>query len=68
MPFPETIEDLIKHGYTYIEHRPCSGRHCEAVIELWRTPAGKTMPLDVDDKNNVVSHWATCKDAPQFRR
>ncbi len=67
-PFPKTVDELIKAGYVYIEHRPCTGRHCEAIIELYRTPGGKTMPLDVDDAGNVVSHWSTCKDAAQFRR
>lgn len=68
MPFPTTIEELHKAGYKYESHKTCAGRTCEAVIELWRTPAGQIIPLDIDDKGNVVPHWSRCPNAEQFRR
>lgn len=67
MPFPKTLEELVKQGYEFIEHKPCRGEHCQAVLEWWKTPRGKRMPFDVDGKGNVSPHWATCPDAESFR-
>lgn len=67
MPFPKTLEELTAAGYTFQQHKPCSGKTCTAMLEFWKTPRGKFMPFDVDDKGNVVAHWAACPDRDSFR-
>lgn len=68
MPFPKTLDELRAAGYTFINHRKCIGPSCGAQIEMWRTPAGKNIPLDVDAKGNVVAHFPSCPDLNQFRK
>lgn len=68
MPFPKTIDEARQAGYVFQDHRRCSGPTCSAVIEFWKTPKGKFMPFDVDDKGNVTPHWATCPDQERFRK
>jgi len=52
---------------------------CGATIDLIRTPAGKTMPVDAEPRVTVVTddgrvvtgrtpHWATYPDADSFRK
>lgn len=52
-------------------------RACRARIIFLKTSSGKAMPVDADtveasddqfDHERHVSHFATCPDAPQFRR
>lgn len=38
LPFPTTIEQLKAGGYVFQEHKPCSGKTCNAQIEFWKTP------------------------------
>ena len=66
MPFPKTIDQLRAAGYRFEEHAPCRG--CHTVIEWWRTPAGKLIPMDVTDGGQVQTHFATCPKASQFRK
>jgi hypothetical protein len=40
----------------------CKG--CGAAIAWVKTPAGRAMPVDADG----TPHWATCPQAPQFKR
>ena len=67
MPFPKTIDEAREAGYVFVEHKKCSGRTCCATIEFWRTPRGKYMPFDVDEKGNLSPHWAKCPDSDFFR-
>lgn len=67
MAFPKTLEELKQQGYTFQEHKSCKGETCGALIEFWKTPRGKFMPFDVDDKGNVSPHWPNCPDAGSFR-
>jgi len=65
-PFPKTLDELKHAGYRYHSTRRC--RRCPAEIEFWWTPDNKLMPLDVDGKGNVVTHWSTCPKAEAFRK
>lgn len=65
MPFPETMDELVKAGYSFENEGKCRG--CGKAIEWWNTPRGKKMPMNVDSDGNVESHWANCPNAPQFR-
>ena len=65
MPFPETITDLAQAGYRYESDAACRG--CGARIEWWTSPAGKMMPMEVDNDGNCETHWANCPKAKEFR-
>jgi len=67
MAFPKTIDELRESGYEFVEHKPCKGKTCKAVIEFWKTPKGKFMPFDVED-GQVTPHWANCPDQEAFRK
>jgi len=66
MPFPLTLDELRATGYKFVEHSHCRG--CNAVIEWWRTPLGKLMPMDVTDSGKVQTHFASCSKVLEFRR
>lgn len=66
MSFPMTLDELRKAGYRFLEHSHCKA--CRSVIEWWKTPAGKHMPMDVTDAGVAQAHWATCPRAAQFRK
>lgn len=66
MPFPTTLEELVKAGYTFANDGTCRG--CGARIEWWDTPNKKKMPFDVNEDGNCESHFATCPDAKRFRK
>jgi len=65
MPFPQTIDELVKAGYVFSNDAACRG--CGERIEWWETPKHKKMPMDVDGDGNCVSHWSTCPKAKDFR-
>jgi len=67
MKFPDTYAGLVDAGY---EPPPDDGRisrcrSCNAEIMWWKTPRGKSIPLDID---TYVAHFQTCPDADKFRR
>jgi ribonuclease HI len=63
-PFPITREEAVDDGYTLeTENARCSG--CDAVIDWWKTPREKRIPIDAGTFN---PHWATCPKAESFRR
>jgi hypothetical protein len=68
MPFPQTLKEMTEASYQFQDHAVCRG--CGDDIEWWQTPNGKKIPMNPvnasDDK--AVSHWATCSDAPSFRK
>jgi hypothetical protein len=68
MPFPKTLDELKAAGYRFEQHATCKGEDCKATVEWWRTPRGGKMPVDVDEKGNVKSHFATCPNVNDFRR
>ena len=61
----ETPEELTAAGYEFKNKSRCSGPNCGAEIEWWRTPYGKSIPLD---SKTLKPHWATCPDQKDFRR
>lgn len=68
MPFPATRDALIASGYKFSNHARCRG--CGAEVEWYDTPNGKKMPMDLMPVGDSLakSHWATCPDAPTFRK
>jgi hypothetical protein len=59
------------------ERRITRCKSCRAMIIWFETPAGKRMPVDADsvepddqelDLDKHVSHFATCKQADQWRK
>ena len=66
MPFPTTLDELRSTGYRFEHTSHCKG--CGALIEWWITPAGKRMPMDITDRGQVQTHFATCPRADQFRK
>jgi len=67
MPFPPTKAAMIEAGYKYLANKTCP---CGASMELWLTPADKTMPMNPmrNDDDPAVSHFSDCPKAVQFRR
>jgi hypothetical protein len=41
---------------------------CRKQIEMWRTPAGKMMPMSPTDAEHLQPHFADCVDAAKFRK
>lgn len=55
MGFPDSHEALVAAGYRYGGEATC--RLCHATIRWYKTPAGKTIPIDADCKQ---AHFASC--------
>ena len=68
MSFPATRAALEAAGYKCKCLTRCRG--CQALMEWWLTPAGKTIPMDVMKmaESPAISHFATCPNADQFRK
>ena len=66
MAFPETLDELKAAGYVLDGYGNCWG--CGAIIQWFKTPRGKRMPMDVDADGNAEPHWATCPNAKDFRK
>ncbi len=68
MPFPQTFDGMKAAGYKFDAHARCRG--CGQEIEFWLTPRGKKIPMDLmpNGDSKAVSHFATCPDAPLFRK
>lgn len=63
MEFPKTHEGLIDAGYTYGGVGKC--RACSADMLWYKTPSGKSIPLDV---GTFIAHFSTCPNAADFRK
>ena len=68
MPFPKNCVELKNAGYVFDNDSTCRG--CGDEIEWWKTPMGKSIPMNPMDKGDspAIAHWSTCSDAPAFRR
>lgn len=68
MSFPQTLDEMKSFGYSFQDHATCRG--CGSDIEWWETPRGKKIPMDPMDagSSKATPHWATCSDAPLFRK
>lgn len=62
----KTLDQLEAAGYRYEGTGTCTGETCgDRVIQWWRTPKGKAIPLDPDTKE---PHFSTCPDAKDFKK
>ena len=68
MPFPQTLDELKSAGYMFDNHAECRG--CGESIEWWKTPNGKSIPMNPMDRgvSPAVAHWSTCSEADSFRK
>jgi hypothetical protein len=68
MAFPKTWDELKAAGYEWLNDSECRG--CGEPIMWFRTPNGKKIPMDPMDagSSKATPHWATCSDAPLFRK
>lgn len=62
MAFPKTADELDAQGYRFSGMGTC--RACGAQIAWYKTPKGKSIPLNQD----LEPHWATCPKAQEFRK
>lgn len=61
--FPKTQQGLLDAGYTPAGDGKC--RACGAEIDWWKTPTGKSIPMNFATAD---PHWSTCPQADSFRR
>lgn len=68
MSLPKTRAELETAGYKVSNYGRCSG--CRAAIEWWTTPIGARAPMNPmpHPESEVISHFATCPNANQFRK
>jgi hypothetical protein len=68
MPFPKDADALKAAGYKFDNDAVCRG--CGDEIEWWISPSGKKMPMNPMKAGSeaAVNHFATCSDAPLFRK
>ena len=45
--------DLERKGYEYLNDSYCRGPTCGAVIQWWRTPKGKRIPIDPETRERT---------------
>jgi hypothetical protein len=60
--------ELVRDGYAQkTQSAVCKG--CSADIEWWKTPKGKSIPMDPmpDERSRAVAHWTTCPNRKQFK-
>lgn len=60
--FPTTEQGLAEAGYVFDNSGKCRG--CGAELAWYKTPKGKSIPLD---EGTLVPHWSTCANADDFR-
>lgn len=67
--WPTSREWLNQNGFSLERRLCCRGTHCKMTIELWNTPSGRLMPLNVvgNDTNSLRPHWEVCIDEKEFR-
>ena len=63
MSFPRTEAELAAQGYKYTGSGKCKA--CKADIAWYKTPMGKSIPLD---EGTMEPHWSTCPRAEEFRK
>lgn len=63
MSFPTTQQEMLDQGYQPGKNGKC--RACGAEIDWWKTPKGKSIPMDFA---TATPHWSTCPNADDFRR
>jgi hypothetical protein len=68
MAFPSNLAEMKTFGYKFLDYAVC--RECGSDIEFWLTPRGKKIPMDpmTRDADKATAHFATCPDAPLFRK
>ena len=68
MAFPKTLDEMTAAGYVFDNHAECRG--CGDAIEWWKTPNGKSIPINPMDRGTAeaVAHWATCRESDSFRK
>lgn len=68
MSFPLDEEGMRTAGYRFLDRGECDA--CHKLIEWWRTPKGRQMPMNSmpTPESPAVSHWATCPAADQFQK
>jgi hypothetical protein len=66
MGFPATREEMIAQGYQKLGEKKCAEKNCGALIEMWRTPANKAIPMNATGE--FVTHFATCPARLRFMR
>lgn len=64
--WPTSRAKLQLAGYHLKYARRC--RLCDALIEFWRTPANKMMPLDRRPDDTFTPHHSTCPRVEEFRQ
>jgi hypothetical protein len=73
-----TVDDMKARGWTLVAIRKCSSPRCDVMVEFWRNPqTGKDSPYESYSPDTPYaslgpifrrSHFASCPDAPYFRR
>lgn len=63
MPFPTTAKEMTAQGYEFTGSGKC--RDCGAELDWYRTPAGKSIPMNA---GLIEPHWSTCPNTEAFRR
>ena len=68
MSFPKTLDEMKTSGYIFSDHGVCRG--CGEDIEWWKKPRGRSIPMNPMERggSDATAHWATCSDAPLFRK
>lgn len=68
--FPKTNGEMLMRGYEPSSGSNAKCRSCQAPIEFWKTPTGKTIPMNLmpTPETPAIAHWATCKHAAEFRK
>lgn len=64
--WPTSRVKLQVAGYHLKYARRC--RLCDALIEFWRTPAARLIPLDRRSDDTLTPHHSTCPWADEFRQ
>jgi hypothetical protein len=62
--FPRNSTDLLNRGYEFLGDGRCKQKQCNAPITFWRTPTGKTIPIDYMPTmvHPATLHFKTCKN------
>lgn len=61
----KSMRELELDGYRFTGRSRCRSSRCGRTIGWWKTPSGKSLPLDPD---TLQPHWATCPGASHFKQ